>query len=82
MALLKLFRFSTCGMFDSSFVLGVQQLLAVFAKLQKQVTGILPSQHSELGNLCCHRWISDWFSIVPSARIYRATPALWIKSAA
>jgi len=37
--------------FDTVNDRGVEQLLAVFTELQKQATGILPSQHSELGDL-------------------------------
>lgn len=37
--------------FDTVNDRGVDQLLAVFTELQKQATGILPSQHSELGDL-------------------------------
>ncbi len=37
--------------FDTVNERGVEQLLAVFTELQKQATGILPSQHSELGDL-------------------------------
>ena len=37
--------------FDTVNDRGVEQLLAVFTELQKQATGILPPQHSELGDL-------------------------------
>ena len=37
--------------FDTVNDRGVEQLLAVFTELQKQATGILPSQHSEFGDL-------------------------------
>ena len=37
--------------FDTVNDRGVEQLLAVFTELQKQATGILPSQYSELGDL-------------------------------
>jgi len=37
--------------FDTVNDRGVEQLLFVFAELQKQATGVLPSQHSELGDL-------------------------------
>ncbi|TKB23051.1 IS4 family transposase [Desulfopila sp. IMCC35006] len=37
--------------FDTVNDRGVEQLLFVFTELQKQTTGILPSQHSELGDL-------------------------------
>ena len=37
--------------FDTVNDRGVEQLLFVFTELQKQATGILPSQHSELGDL-------------------------------
>jgi transposase len=37
--------------FDTVNDRGVEQLLTVFTELQKQATGVLPSQHSELGDL-------------------------------
>ena len=37
--------------FDTVNDRGVEQLLFVFAELQKQATGVLPSQHCELGDL-------------------------------
>jgi len=37
--------------FDTVNDCGVEQLLFVFTELQKQATGILPSRHSELGDL-------------------------------
>lgn len=37
--------------FDTVNDRGVEQLLFVFTELQKQATGILPSQHSKLGDL-------------------------------
>jgi len=37
--------------FDTVNDRGVEQLLTVFSELQKQATGVLPSQHSELGDL-------------------------------
>jgi len=37
--------------FDTVNDRGVEQLLSVFTELQKQAAGILPSQHSELGEL-------------------------------
>ncbi len=37
--------------FDTVNDRGVEQLLAVFTELQKQATGVLPSQYSELGDL-------------------------------
>ncbi|MBU1564696.1 MAG: IS4 family transposase, partial [Proteobacteria bacterium] len=37
--------------FDTVNDRGVEQLLTVFTELQKQATGSLPSQHSELGDL-------------------------------
>ncbi len=37
--------------FDTVNDRGVEQLLTVFNELQKQATGVLPSQHSELGDL-------------------------------
>ena len=37
--------------FDTVNDRGVEQLLAVFTELQKQASGILPSQYSELGDL-------------------------------
>ncbi len=37
--------------FDTVNERGVEQLLTVFNELQKQATGVLPSQHSELGDL-------------------------------
>src|SRR5210317_1753023 len=37
--------------FDTVNDRGVEQLLDVFTELQKQATGILPSQYSELGDL-------------------------------
>ena len=37
--------------FDTVNDRGVEQLLTVFTELQKQATGALPSQHSELGDL-------------------------------
>jgi hypothetical protein len=36
--------------FDTVNGRGVEQLLAVFTELQKQATGILPSQYSERGD--------------------------------
>jgi len=37
--------------FDTVNDRGVEQLLTVFTELQKQATGLLPSQHSKLGDL-------------------------------
>ena len=37
--------------FDTVNDRGVEQLLTVFSELQKQARGVLPSQHSELGDL-------------------------------
>jgi transposase len=37
--------------FDTVNDRGVEQLLAVFTELQKQATGVLPSQYTELGDL-------------------------------
>jgi transposase len=37
--------------FDTVNDRGVEQLLTVFTELQKQATGVLPSQHSKLGDL-------------------------------